>query len=674
MADRRYALLGHTHAGGGSGVSWGGITGTLSAQTDLQSALDAKAATSHTHVAANINAESSTDGWVLTSDGAGNAAWEVVPATGGTAWGGITGTLSAQTDLQAALDLKAPLASPTFTGTVRVNSAGNFYIYDSDNNAGMRMYHTGTTAVIKSHLSTPTLNLNGWTTVTIDGATTLSTGTITASGNVTGANLNISNWDAAYTYSQVGHLPLAGGTVSGDTNFQAASNGTMNLYITEAGVGFVGAQLQYDGAANELNIMTGNNPPVTRMTIPRDSGAITMPGSLAVTGAVTGSNLNVSNWDTAFGWGNHASEGYAPLASPTFTGTVAMGTLNAGNIDSTGTITASIYFKTDAANGNGIGFWNGAPSTYGIFMSQASVQGRIATDTTSDYNMYFEMNNGGNRGFVWEADGTKLFAVQPDGVRSALWIQTAGADTAPAAGYSRLSANMLHIDGKEAIDGNDTLLRLNQNSDFSGGIYTPGGFKMDGNLFLKERAAATGDQTTYGQVWIKSNTPQELWFTTEDGVDHHVAGGSLSETFGVVKTTTEDVTSSTTLQNDDELAVAMAANSVYSVTMVLEVQAVSLTPDFKFDFAIPTGADGAYTFNSCLSGGSSYGTIGASADWTTDQTVSLGSSGTRTIIVLHGTVVTSSTAGDLQLRWAQNTSSIDTVFVRSGSSLMLVTN
>lgn len=37
-------------------------------------------------------------------------------AAGGT-WGSITGTLSAQTDLQAALDAKAPLASPTFTGT-----------------------------------------------------------------------------------------------------------------------------------------------------------------------------------------------------------------------------------------------------------------------------------------------------------------------------------------------------------------------------------------------------------------------------------------------------------------------------------------------------------------------------------------------------------------------------
>lgn len=41
------------------------------------------------------------------------------PFTAGTAaaWGAITGTLSAQTDLQNALNAKAPIASPTFTGT-----------------------------------------------------------------------------------------------------------------------------------------------------------------------------------------------------------------------------------------------------------------------------------------------------------------------------------------------------------------------------------------------------------------------------------------------------------------------------------------------------------------------------------------------------------------------------
>lgn len=41
----------------------------------------------------------------------------VAAAGGSSVWGGITGTLSNQTDLQAALDAKANLASPTFTGT-----------------------------------------------------------------------------------------------------------------------------------------------------------------------------------------------------------------------------------------------------------------------------------------------------------------------------------------------------------------------------------------------------------------------------------------------------------------------------------------------------------------------------------------------------------------------------
>ncbi|MGI8406392.1 MAG: beta strand repeat-containing protein [Thermomicrobiales bacterium] len=56
---------------------------------------------------------------VVVSDGSN---WQIV-ANGlassiVSAWGGITGTLLSQTDLQTALNAKSPLASPTFTGTV----------------------------------------------------------------------------------------------------------------------------------------------------------------------------------------------------------------------------------------------------------------------------------------------------------------------------------------------------------------------------------------------------------------------------------------------------------------------------------------------------------------------------------------------------------------------------
>jgi len=85
-----------TLSGGGGGSSaWGGITGTLSAQTDLQAALDAK-------------------------------------VTGPVAWGGITGTLSAQTDLQAALDAKVTgPASATDSAVVLYNATGGKLIKDS---------------------------------------------------------------------------------------------------------------------------------------------------------------------------------------------------------------------------------------------------------------------------------------------------------------------------------------------------------------------------------------------------------------------------------------------------------------------------------------------------------------------------------------------------------------
>ena len=37
-------------------------------------------------------------------------------------------------------------------------------------------------------------------------------------------------------------------------------------------------------------------------------------------------STDITNWDTAYGWGNHASAGYAPINNPVFTGTVTVPT------------------------------------------------------------------------------------------------------------------------------------------------------------------------------------------------------------------------------------------------------------------------------------------------------------------------------------------------------------
>jgi len=63
----------------------------------------------------NVSITNPTNGQSLTYDSA-SGIWVNSTVSGGSAtWGSITGTLSSQTDLNTALGLKAPLASPTFT-------------------------------------------------------------------------------------------------------------------------------------------------------------------------------------------------------------------------------------------------------------------------------------------------------------------------------------------------------------------------------------------------------------------------------------------------------------------------------------------------------------------------------------------------------------------------------
>jgi hypothetical protein len=73
--------------------------------TDLQSTIDGKQAT----LVSGTNIKSVNGNSLL---GSGD-----IPITSAVGWGNITGTLSNQADLVTALSLKANLASPTFTGT-----------------------------------------------------------------------------------------------------------------------------------------------------------------------------------------------------------------------------------------------------------------------------------------------------------------------------------------------------------------------------------------------------------------------------------------------------------------------------------------------------------------------------------------------------------------------------
>jgi hypothetical protein len=44
-----------------------------------------------------------------------------------------------------------------------------------------------------------------------------------------------------------------------------------------------------------------------------------------------------------------------------------------------------------------------------------------------------------------------------------------------------------------------------------------------GTIALTEQASASADVATKGQIWVKTATPNELWFTDDAGTDHQIA-------------------------------------------------------------------------------------------------------------------------------------------------------
>ena len=90
---------------------------------------------------------------------AGETAYELAANSATVAWGGISGTLTDQTDLVTALNLKANLAGPTFTGTVSGITASMVGLGSVNNtsDAGKPVSTAQQTALdLKANLASPT--------------------------------------------------------------------------------------------------------------------------------------------------------------------------------------------------------------------------------------------------------------------------------------------------------------------------------------------------------------------------------------------------------------------------------------------------------------------------------------------------------------------------------------
>ena len=155
------------------------------------------------------------------------------------------------------------------------------------------------------------------------------------------------------------------------------------------------------------------------------------------------------------------------------------------------------------------------------------------------------------------------------------------------------------------------------------------------------------------------------------------AGGRLTAAmlqqvapYAVIKGSDEDVTSSTTLQNDDALFLAVAANTSWLFDCYLDYEGGTLgSSDIKWTWSAPSGATLVYG----LSGLDTSGDNVASTSYAGSATVTAGTSGASNLrsARMYGTLIVGSTAGTLQLKWAQNTSSGTATIVHAQSYLTL---
>ena len=179
-------------------------------------------------------------------------------------------------------------------------------------------------------------------------------------------NTKISNWDTAYGW--------------GDHSIEG--------YATETYVGtqisnLVDASPATLDTLNELAAALGDDP----------NFATTVSTSIGT--KWTQDNTKIANWDTAYGWGNHATAGYAasshvhsylPLSGGTLSGSLSLGT---NDITSVGTITATQFSGGLLGDVTGNVLGNVTGDVSGSSGTVTSLGGHTTTDLTEGTNLYF---------------------------------------------------------------------------------------------------------------------------------------------------------------------------------------------------------------------------------------------------------------------------------------------
>lgn len=129
----------------------------------------------------------------------------------------------------------------------------------------------------------------------------------------------------------------------------------------------------------------------------------------------------------------------------------------------------------------------------------------------------------------------------------------------------------------------------------------------------------------------------------------------------IYKTATETVNNSTTLQNDNELILPVLANEVWVFKLSVLYRSAT-TPDIKFGWTVPAGTTMSWALNDTAQ--AVFDESGAG------QVAGAGSSTTSIAGNVNGIIFVGSTAGNVNLQWAQNVLEVSDTKVLLGSNII----
>ena len=231
-------------------------------------------------------------------------------------------------------------------------------------------------------------------------------------------------------------------------------------------------------------------------------------------------STNISNWNTAYGWGNHASAGY--LTSYSETDTLASVTARGSSTSTAITFNGGVNLAADTGirkSGDNwiIGYSTSLP---GIAIGSGTVTDKVSISSGGIQRVWFDTNgkvgigtstpaeelhvigrgifNGGSGNSSQDA---VVYITKSTNDDWGLYVNNAGLDygmytrVSPSANYAfaihngttwttRITGNaVIYLGEKNAIEGNyDSWLRLNNSSQYASGVYTPGVMRADGGF------------------------------------------------------------------------------------------------------------------------------------------------------------------------------------------------